>query len=149
MIQTFDQCRMILTDKRYLRQCSEHNQQVRTKEDKGHTDLENSKRALILHDPWSHHVEEVEPMTDNDNRTNHLQHRDLAFRIPCHEQQERQNKVHYQVRVEYPAVRTRPHSFDEVYGLFRDVRIPNQQKLAEPDVSPENRKRKAIFPEVV
>ena len=52
-------------------------------------------------------------------------------------------------RLKYPAIRAGCQSFDEINRLFGNVGIPDQKKLAEPDVGPEYSERENKFSEVM
>lgn len=95
-----------------------------------------------------HHLEVIQPVTE-DQKYGHKRYRaPVPFGTPLHVNKQRAQEVDYQIQVENSGIRPVEPGL-EINGLFRDVGVPDEHKLVEPQISPEDRKGKLEFTQVM
>src|SRR5690349_12061405 len=95
-----------------------------------------------------YHLEKIQPVT----KQYQYRHKGyccvISLGITTHQYQYRCNKIDNEHHPEDATINTL-RSWFEVSCFFRDIRIPYQHELGEPEIGPENRKREHEFSEIM
>ena len=87
--------------------------------------------------PRHDHLEEIQPVSEDNQHCDEGNREVVSFTWAGHQYQERHNEVDQEVGVEDDAVRSLLPQL-KVNRFIRDIGIPNQHILSEPQVRPED-----------
>ena len=144
---TFFDKRISLRQQRSLGQCRKHNINEQSKEEKNRCDFRNSNKPLVSYSSRHNHVEEIYVMSEQNNDTGHNQNPADSLEISIYQNQYREQEIHNNSSKKWQVVLL--DSCHEISHLFRNIGIPNQHKLREPQLSPENAETKHEFRQIM
>src|ERR1700761_6801664 len=145
---TFFQKRMILGQYRKFAENPSrlpHDQSDKSCRD---TEVEEVHRHVIGIRSGENHLVEVQPVPEQQKYGHKSYRRIVPLGTPAHKNQQWSQEVDYQVQIKEPLVSTFEPAL-KINRLFRNIRIPDQHELVEPEVSPEDREGKLKLAQVM
>src|SRR5580698_5621932 len=136
---TFFQKRMILGQYRELAEYPPglpHNQSDKPCRD---AEIEEIHRHMIGIRTGENHLVEIQPVSEQQKYGHKSYRRIVPFGSPAHKDQQGSQEVDDQVQVKKPHISALEPGL-EIDRFFRNIRIPDQHELVEPEIGPEDRK---------
>src|SRR5690606_7406690 len=149
MMITFFQHRMVFSHQIHFRKSGKNHKSYYSSIQQQHAYFHESNPTVMTEHSRLYHQSNIQPMTEDNDRTNHFQEDGVPLRVPRHQHKKRQRKVQYQIQIEEQTVGFAVKSFHVIHGFFWNVCVVNQQELREPQVSPEDRECKYIFTHIM
>src|SRR5579863_9423012 len=144
MDDTFFQKRMVLRQQRELTQyplCLPHDQPDKTQRD---PEIEDVHLNMVRVDPGEYHLVKIQPVSKDQKYGHKCYRAPVPFGPPFHVDQQRGHEVDYEVQIKDPRIRPVKPRF-KIDRLLRNIRVPDQHELIEPEIAPEDRKGKLVL----
>ena len=106
--------------------------------------IEEVHRNMVLVDLGEYHLVKIQPVSKDQKYGHKCYGAPVPFGPPFHIDQQRGYEIDYEVQIKDPRIRPVKPRF-EIDRLLRDIRIPDQHELVEPEITPEDRKGKLIL----